>query len=422
MPRNMRSSSKSRPDDVDEAELDRQLALIGRGVAEILPDRNALRERIRQSLHARRPLKIKAGFDPTAPHLHLGHAVLLQKLHQLQSLGHAVTFLIGDFTGMIGDPSGMSDTRKPLTRDEVVRNAGTYERQIRHFLDPANTTVAFNSAWMGPMSVERFIALAAQYNVARMLERDDFRTRFEGHKPIGLHEFLYPLIQGYDSVALGADLELGGTDQKFNLLVGRELQKQAGQPQQIVITMPLLEGTDGVRKMSKSFGNAIGIEEPPDEIFGKIMSITDELMLRYYELLTDDDLAVVKGLHPKAAKLNLAEKLVARFHGAAAAQRARAYFNATFGVHVTVALTGVAATGAVGTVSPGVTVRSATLLDALVEAKLATSKSDARRLIQQGAVDVDGHRITDVAHELPRERPLQIKVGKRRFATVSRSS
>jgi tyrosyl-tRNA synthetase len=411
----MRSSSKNRPDDESETELERQLAVIRRGVAEILPSEAELRERLRSSISNHKPLVIKAGFDPTAPHLHLGHAVLLQKLHQLQELGHAVTFLIGDFTGMIGDPSGMSETRKPLTAEQVKENARTYQQQIRYFLDPARTTIAFNSAWMRPMTAEQFIHLAAQYNVARMLERDDFRTRFEAHRPIGLHEFLYPLIQGYDSVKLRADIELGGTDQKFNLLVGRELQKPTGQPPQLVITMPLLEGTDGVRKMSKSFGNAIGIEEPPEEIFGKVMSIPDELMLRYYQLLTDDDLDVVKRMHPLEAKQRLAETLATRFHGIEAAHRAREYFDATYRRH---ALTDVEATGLVGTVT---TVRSATLLDALVEAKLASSKGDARRLIQQGAVDVDGSRVDDPAWPLPTGQRLQVKVGKRRFAALIRS-
>lgn len=414
----MRSSSKNRhDDDASETELERQLAVIRRGVAEILPHEEELRDRLRRAISTGAPLLIKAGFDPTAPHLHLGHAVLLQKLHQLQSLGHTVTFLIGDFTGMIGDPSGVSETRKPLTQEQVRDNAATYQQQIRHFLDPHKTTIAFNSTWMNGMTVAAFVNLASKYNVARMLEREDFRTRFDAHRPIGLHEFFYPLIQGYDSVVLRADIELGGTDQKFNLLVGRDLQKQAGQPPQIVITLPLLEGTDGVRKMSKSFGNAIGIEEPPNEIFGKIMSITDALMLRYYELLTGDDLKQVRALSPIEAKLQLAEKLVARFHGLEAAHRAREHFDATYRRH---ALTGVDATGSVGTVTPEVTVRSATLLDVLVEAKMATSKSDARRLIQQGAVDLDGRPASDAAFELPVGRAVRVKVGKRRIAAITR--
>jgi tyrosyl-tRNA synthetase len=412
----MRSSSKNkRDDDASETELERQLAVIRRGVAEILPVEAELRDRLRRSLSTGTPLLIKAGFDPTAPHLHLGHAVLLQKLHQLQELGHTVTFLIGDFTGMIGDPSGMSETRKPLTPEQVRENAATYQQQIRHFLDPARTTIAFNSTWMRPMSSERFIQLAAQYNVARMLERDDFRTRFDEHRPIGLHEFLYPLIQGYDSVVLRADIELGGTDQKFNLLVGRDLQKQAGQAPQIVITLPLLEGTDGVRKMSKSFGNAIGIEEPPNEIFGKVMSIPDELMLRYYQLLTDDDLESVKALHPMEAKLRLAGELVSRFHGVDAGKKARAAFDAAHRLHHVEAEFS----------NPyealrSISVSSAILLDAVVEAKLAPSKSEARRLIQQGAVDVDGRRVEDPAWALPMGQRLQVKVGKRRFAAITR--
>jgi tyrosyl-tRNA synthetase len=410
----MRSSSKNRPDDdTSETEVERQLAVIRRGVAEILPVEEELRDRLRRSLTTGTPLLIKAGFDPTAPHLHLGHAVLLQKLHQLQELGHSVTFLIGDFTGMIGDPSGMSETRKPLTPEQVRENAATYQQQIRHFLDPARTTIAFNSSWMRPMSAEQLIELAAQYNVARMLEREDFRARFEAHRPIGLHEFLYPLIQGYDSVVLRADIELGGTDQKFNLLVGRDLQKQAGQAPQIVITMPLLEGTDGIRKMSKSFGNAIGIEEPPEEIFGKVMSIPDELMLRYYQLLTDDDLEMVKSLHPMEAKQHLAETLTARFHGVEAAKKARATFDATFRVHKRSA-----DVFKIGLQEQSVT--SATIVDALVEVKLAPSKSEARRLIQQGAVDIDGYRVNDPAWALPMGQRLQVKVGKRRFAALTR--
>ena len=417
----MRSSSKSRRDGDRHSpsadELDRQLALISRGVVEVIPGADELRERLRQSLADRRPLRIKAGFDPTAPHLHLGHAVLFQKLHQFQSLGHAVTFLIGDFTGMIGDPSGMSETRKPLTRAQVLENAKTYQKQIRHFLDPKKTTIAFNSEWMGSMTTEAFIALAAQYNVARMLEREDFRTRFEGRRPIGLHEFLYPLVQGYDSVHLKADIELGGTDQKFNLLVGRDLQKQAGQPPQIVITLPLLEGTDGVRKMSKSFGNAIGIEEPPEEIFGKVMSIPDALMLRYYQLLTDHDLDAIKALHPMAAKQQLAGELTARFHGKEAAKKARAQFDARFRSHAA----DINVTDDKGFIEAK-GIQATTLLDALVESQLAASKGEARRLIQQGGVDVDGQRITDPTHALPRGKAIRIKVGKRRFAMLQRLS
>ena len=416
----MRSSSKNRPDDESETELERQLAVIRRGVAEILPSEAELRGRLSSSISNRKPLVIKAGFDPTAPHLHLGHAVLLQKLHQFQELGHAVTFLIGDFTGMIGDPSGMSETRKPLTAEQVKENARTYQQQIRHFLDPDRTTIAFNSAWMRPMTAEQFIHLAAQYNVARMLEREDFRTRFEAHRPIGLHEFLYPLIQGYDSVMLRADIELGGTDQKFNLLVGRELQKPTSQPPQLVITMPLLEGTDGVRKMSKSFGNAIGIEEPPEEIFGKVMSIPDELMLRYYQLLTDDDLDSVKALHPMEAKLRLADELVSRFHGAEAGKNARTHFDSKFRRHEKRVVIQPAFEIDEALPIKVVTVNSAALLDVLVEAKLASSKGDARRLIQQGAVDVDGHRVDDPAWTIPKGQRLRVKVGKRRFATLIR--
>ena len=276
-------------------ELEDQLALIRRGAVEILPEEE-LAAKLKRSLATGKPLRIKAGFDPTAPDLHLGHTVLIQKLKHFQDLGHQVIFLIGDFTGMIGDPSGKSETRKPLTEAEVRENAETYERQIYKILDPEKTLIDFNSRWMKPLSAQGLIELAAKHTVARMLEREDFHQRFTNHAPISIHEFLYPLVQGYDSVALRADVELGGTDQKFNLLVGRELQREYGQEPQVVLTMPLLEGLDGVQKMSKSLGNYVGIDEPPQEMFGKIMSISDILMLRYYELLSDLSLAELEQL------------------------------------------------------------------------------------------------------------------------------
>ncbi|HEX7045360.1 MAG TPA: tyrosine--tRNA ligase, partial [Burkholderiales bacterium] len=302
-----------------------QLPSLKRGAQEILVE-----EELEARLKEGRPLRVKAGFDPTAPDLHLGHTVLLHKLRTFQDLGHEVTFLIGDFTGMIGDPTGKNVTRKPLSREEVAANARTYATQVYKVLDPERTIVRFNSEWFDRMSAADMIRLAAQHTVARMLERDDFQKRFRAEQPIAIHEFLYPLVQGYDSVALQADVELGGTDQKFNMLVGRELQKHYGQRPQIVMTMPILEGTDGVHKMSKSLGNYIGINEAPEEMFGKLMSISDELMWRYLELLSREELAtiarwreeVAQGLNPRDVKFRLARELVARFHGADAAARA----------------------------------------------------------------------------------------------------
>ena len=300
-----------------------QLEVIKRGAVEVLPE-----EELLAKLKRGRPLRVKAGFDPTAPDLHLGHTVLIQKMKQFQELGHEVIFLIGDFTGMIGDPSGKSETRKQLTRDEVVKNAETYKAQIFKILDPQKTIIDFNHRWMEKLDAVGMIELTAKYTVARMLEREDFKQRYQKQQPISIHEFLYPLIQGYDSVVLKADVELGGTDQRFNLLMGRELQREYGQEPQIVLTMPLLEGTDGVHKMSKSLGNYIGINDPPEDIFGKVMSVSDTLMFRYFELLSDRSLSEIQNLraqvedgscHPMDAKKSLAEELAARFHGAAAA-------------------------------------------------------------------------------------------------------
>src|SRR5512137_3208234 len=315
-----------------------QMAIIKRGAVEILVEKE-LHEKLEKSAKGGAPLKIKAGFDPTAPDLHLGHTVLLHKMRQFQQLGHEIFFLIGDFTGMIGDPTGKSETRKPLTREDVLKNAETYKEQVFKILDPEKTRVVFNSEWLARLTASEMIGLAAKYTVARMLEREDFSNRFANQLPISIHEFLYPLIQGYDSVALKADVELGGTDQKFNLLVGRELQREWGQTPQSVITMPLLEGLDGVNEMSKSLGNYIGINEPADEIFGKIMSVSDALMLKYYELLSDQTIAELEmlktglkdhSLHPMAAKKALGREIVSRFHGPGAGEAAEENFVRRF--------------------------------------------------------------------------------------------
>ena len=391
-------------------EVERQLALIARGAVEIISTKE-LGDKLAESLKDRRPLRVKAGFDPTAPDLHLGHTVLIHKLKHFQDLGHEVVFLIGDFTGMIGDPTGVSETRKPLTKEEVRQNAKTYERQIYKILDPERTIIDFNSRWMNRMTAEQLIHLSAHYSMARMLERDDFQKRYRDQKPISIHEFLYPLIQGYDSVALEADVELGGTDQKFNLLVGRELQRAYGQSPQVVLTMPLLEGTDGVRKMSKSLGNYIALEDPPEEMFGKLMSISDTLMWRYYELLTTEDLNSVKAMHPMEAKLNLASTIVARYHSPSAAADARAEFRQKFSERE------------FPVESAERTVLSAepmALVAVITQAGLAPSKTEARRLIAQGGVELDGEKVTDGDRILPAEpgREYRLKVGKKRFAVI----
>ncbi|MDZ7661244.1 tyrosine--tRNA ligase [Thiohalophilus sp.] len=391
------------------------LEQIKRGADEILIESDLV-----ERLKSGRPLRIKAGFDPTAPDLHLGHTVLINKLRQFQDLGHEVLFLIGDFTGMIGDPTGKSATRPPLTRDEVIENARTYEQQIFKILDPEKTLVMFNSSWMGEMSAVDLIHLAARHTVARMLERDDFHKRYIDGQAIAIHEFLYPLIQGYDSVAMKADVELGGTDQKFNLLVGRELQKQYGQPPQIVLTMPILEGLDGVQKMSKSLNNYIGINEPPDEMFGKIMSISDDLMWRYFELLSFRPMSEInqlkhdvaeKGANPRDVKFQLAFEIVARFHSREEARRANDNFIKRF------------QQGAMPEEMPEKSLQSADgsmqISLVLKEAGLTKSTSDARRMVQQGAVKLDGERINDQALELPRGASHVIQVGKRRFARVT---
>jgi len=372
-----------------------------------------------ECLKAGRPLRVKAGFDPTAPDLHLGHTVLLNKLHQFQELGHEAIFLIGDFTGMIGDPTGKNVTRKPLTRDEVLENARTYEKQIFKILDPEKTQVVFNSSWMGEMSAADLIQLAAKHTVARMLERDDFNKRYTSGQSIAIHEFLYPLVQGYDSVALRADIELGGTDQKFNLLVGRQLQESYGQKPQVVITMPILEGLDGVQKMSKSLGNYIGIAEPPDEMFGKLMSISDALMWRYFELLSFRPLADIEklksemhaGRNPRDIKFELGRELVARFHSQGEADRAQQNFIARF------------QKGALPEDIPEVQLSAdgdgLPLANVLKQAGLTSSTSEALRMVKQGAVRIDGERVEDAGLIVAAGTAAVYQVGKRRFARVS---
>ncbi len=395
------------------AELTEILAQIKRGTEEIL-----IESELVEKLESGKRLRIKAGFDPTAPDLHLGHTVLINKLRVFQELGHEVLFLIGDFTGMIGDPTGKSSTRPPLTRDQVIENARSYEQQIFKILDPEKTLVMFNSSWMNEMSPADLIQLASRHTVARMLERDDFSKRYKGGQPIAIHEFLYPLIQGYDSVAMKADVELGGTDQKFNLLVGRELQKQYGQPQQTVITLPILEGLDGVQKMSKSLNNYIGISEAPDDMFGKIMSISDDLMWRYFELLSFRPITEIEGFqkemaegrNPRDIKFLLGEEIVARFHSQAEATAARENFIARF------------QKGAMPDEIPEKILNSEgglAIANLLKQAGLTQSTSDALRMIRQGAVKIDGERIEDSKLEIAAGTTHIYQVGKRRFAKVS---
>ena len=394
--------------------VDESLALIQRGVDEIIPE-DGLVERLKTG----KQLRIKAGFDPTAPDLHLGHTVLINKLHQFQELGHEVLFLIGDFTGMIGDPTGKNTTRPPLTRDEVIENAVTYEQQIYKILDPEKTIVMFNSSWMGEMSAADMIQLAGKHTVARMLERDDFSKRYKGGQPIAIHEFLYPLVQGYDSVAMKADVELGGTDQKFNLLVGRELQRQHGQNPQVIITMPILEGLDGVQKMSKSLNNYIGINDQPGEMFGKIMSISDDLMWRYFELLSFQAMDVIdgwkqeveQGLNPRDVKFRLAGEIVARFHSQSAAEAAQQEFIDRF------------RKGAMPEDIPEVTLHTdggvLQIANLLKDAGLTQSTSDALRMIRQGAAKIDGEKVSDTKLEIKAGSTHIYQVGKRRFARVT---
>jgi tyrosyl-tRNA synthetase len=389
-----------------------QIELIRRAADELLIESELL-----DKLKTGRPLRVKAGFDPTAPDLHLGHTVLLNKLKQLQDLGHQVVFLVGDFTGMIGDPSGRNATRPPLTREEVARNAQTYTDQVFKILDRGRTEVRFNSEWMGKLDAADLVRLAAKHTVARMLERDDFAKRYRQQQPIAIHELLYPLVQGYDSVALKADLELGGTDQKFNLLMGREVQKEHGQAPQCILTLPLLEGTDGVNKMSKSLGNYIGINEPPDEIFGKLMSISDELMWRYLSLLSFEapekiaarKRAVEQGGNPRDVKIGLAREIVGRFHGGGAADAAAAGFAARFSRNETPEDMPEVRIGAKDALA---------IPQVLKQAGLAASASEALRLIEQGGVRMDGARVSDKALKLARGATVVLQVGKRKFARV----
>jgi tyrosyl-tRNA synthetase len=390
-----------------------QLAELQRGTHEVLVTEDLVRK-----LRRGNPLHIKAGFDPTAPDLHLGHTVLLNKMRQFQQFGHDVTFLIGDFTGMIGDPTGRNVTRPPLTREAIEANAQTYKEQVFKILDGSKTRVDFNSRWLSSMPAPEFVKIAAHYTVARMLERDDFAKRYKGGQPIAVHEFLYPLAQGYDSVALRSDVELGGTDQKFNLLVGRHLQEAYGQEPQVVMTMPLLEGTDGVNKMSKSLGNYIGITESPDSMFGKIMSISDELMWRYFELLSFRPLGEIaalrgsidEGRNPRDVKFELAREIVARFHDVAAAEAA----NREFIARVSEKSVPADLPPLVVQVEAG-GIRLANLLK---EAGLATSTSEANRKIEEGAVRIDGQRVTDRGLVVLPGTDQVFQLGSRRFARV----
>ncbi|WP_027182524.1 tyrosine--tRNA ligase [Oleidesulfovibrio alaskensis] len=390
-------------------DMDQQLKTILRGSAEFIDE-----EELKKKLAKGRPLRVKAGFDPTAPDLHLGHTVLIHKLRHFQELGHTVIFLIGDFTGMIGDPSGRSETRPPLTREQVLQNAETYKKQVFKILDPEKTEVRFNSEWMDKFGAADFIRLASRYTVARMLERDDFEKRYRSNMTISIHEFLYPLVQGYDSVALEADVELGGTDQKFNLLVGRHLQSQEGQEPQCVLTVPILEGLDSVKKMSKSLGNYVGIDEPPADMFGKLMSVSDELMWRYYELITTktlDEIAELQRrvesgeLHPKTAKEELAEHITAQYHGSDKAAEARQGFNAVF------------AQGCVPDDMPEFSCscgEDSTPPAFLADSGLAGSRGEAKRLIKQGALSLDGEKLDDPNTPLTAGEYV-VRLGKKRF-------
>jgi tyrosyl-tRNA synthetase len=389
------------------------LAIIKRGSDELLIEQELI-----EKLKKNQPLRVKAGFDPTAPDLHLGHTVLLNKLRQFQELGHQVFFLIGDFTGMIGDPTGKSATRPPLTAEQVQENAKSYTEQVFKILKPEQTEVVFNSSWINKLGAAGMLKLAATHTVARMLERDDFSKRYKANQPIAIHEFLYPLLQGYDSVELKADVELGGTDQKFNLLMGRELQKHFGQSQQCVLTMPLLEGLDGVNKMSKSLGNYIGIAEPATEIFGKLMSVSDDLMWRYIELLSFESIQTIQqwkadvdsGANPRDVKVRFAQEIVARFHSATAAEQALADFE-------------LRSKGGIPDDVPEVIVQltqgTITISQLLKQAGLVASTSEALRMIEQGGVKLDGAKVSDKALELARGLAVVAQVGKRKFARIT---
>ncbi len=394
-----------------------QLKIIQRGAVEIIEEKEFVRA-LEKSIKTGKPLRVKAGFDPTAPDLHLGHTVLLQKMKQFQDLGHEIVFLIGDFTGMIGDPTGRSETRKSLTAEEVKENAQTYLEQVYKILDKGKTVVKFNSEWMGKFSSSDMIELAAQYTVARMMERDDFQKRFSANQPISIHELLYPLIQGYDSVALRADVELGGTDQKFNLLVGRDLQRANGMAPQAILTMPLLEGTDGIQKMSKSLGNSIGLFDPPGEMYGKIMSISDTMMWRYYELLSDTPESELEEMrskagsgevNPKNLKMRLAREMVSRYHSEASAESAEKEFESVFkNKNLPEDMPTVKSWGD----------EPRWICKVLAEHSLTDSTSAARRLILQGAVSLNGEKVSDVSLNLEGNQEYLIKVGKKRFLKI----
>jgi tyrosyl-tRNA synthetase len=401
--------------------VDEQISILQRGAVDVIVVEE-LRRKLERSLATGRPLRVKLGLDPTAPDIHLGHTVVLHKLRQFQELGHQVLLVIGDFTGMIGDPTGKSETRKPLTQTEIQANAHTYAKQIYKVLDADQTSLRFNSEWLGKLAPEEIVSLTAKHTVARMLERDDFQRRFHEWRPIGIHEFLYPLFQAYDSVALQADVELGGTDQKFNLLVGRDIQREYGQEPQIILTTPLLEGLDGVQKMSKSLANYIGITEPARQMYGKIMSISDALMVRYYELLSGVDAPTLENykqsmqagsVNPRDVKMALARELVARFHDAGAAEEAETEFQRIF--------RGGGLPDDIG--EPVVQLVDQDkghmwIVPLLVQSRLASSSSEARRLIQQGAVRVDGKKVSDVNLRLAAQAPMLLQIGKRRFARI----
>lgn len=388
-------------------DIESQLALIKRGTAEIISEEDLIAK-----LKQNRPLNVKAGFDPTAPDLHLGHTVVLQKMKHFQELGHNVTFLIGDFTGMIGDPTGKSETRKPLTKEQVIANAETYKEQVFKILDPEKTKICFNSTWLEPLTMKETLSLMAKFTVARIIERDDFQKRYKAGEPIGMHEFMYPIMQGFDSVNMNTDVELGGTDQKFNLLVGRDLLRQYGKEAQVAITMPIIEGLDGVQKMSKSLGNYVGISESPKEMFGKLMSITDDLMFRYYELLSDMSLQDIEKMkkdietgdfHPMTAKKNLAKEIVARYHGTKAGAEAEEEFVRVFSNNnIPKDIEEYKIQG--------------TFLDIILALNFASSKSEARRLAEQGGIHFENEKIYDLTTVPDHEGIL--KVGKRKFAKL----
>ena len=388
-------------------DIESQLELIKRGTAEIISEEDLIAK-----LKQNRPLNVKAGFDPTAPDLHLGHTVVLQKMKHFQELGHNVTFLIGDFTGMIGDPTGKSETRKPLTKEQVLANAETYKEQVFKILDPEKTKICFNSAWLEPLTMKETLSLMAKFTVARIIERDDFQKRYKAGEPIGMHEFMYPIMQGFDSVNMNTDIELGGTDQKFNLLVGRDLLRQYGKEAQVAITMPIIEGLDGVQKMSKSLGNYVGISESPKDMFGKLMSITDELMFRYYTLLSDMSLKDIEKMkqdietgdfHPMTAKKNLAKEIVSRYHGTKAGIEAEEEFVRVF------------SNKNIPTDIQQYKIQGC-FLDIILALNFASSKSEARRLAEQGGVHFENEKVYDLT--LTPEHEGILKVGKRKFAKL----